>query len=300
MTAELYQEGAATKLQADALPILREFNIARDIFKVEPLDPEDNTYKWPAPVAQVSTQYNFEIVTPRYSAFGTTLQTKQIGIIQEDAIYSRHDAKRIGRDVLNMDTRKRYHVENLRELEEKVSIYGSSVTGFRSFDYVGTLSTDMTVSIDTGSFAECVVTLETMITEGRVDLKGREFKKATKHVLVTPNVMARFTGVFSTVSDEINIYIWLAKRLAQLNGVRTSGEEFLHESAYLGSETGEGTANAAFICSHSDNMVLASGPLEALVQEHKINGVQIQYALRTAPVFKNILATHYDSNVTMS
>ena len=300
MTAEIYQAAAAKKLQAEALPILREFNIARDIFKVESLNPEDNTYEWPKPVEDVQTQYNFEIVTPRYSSFGTTLTTKQIGIIQEDVVYTRHDNKRITRDVLNMDARKRYHIENLREREEQVAIYGESGVGFRSFDHEGTLSTDMTVNIDTGTFAECVVTLETMITEARTDLKGREFKKATKHVLCTPNVMARFTGIFSTVSDEINIYIWLAKRLAQLNGVRTSGEEFLHESGYLGSASGEGSANLAFICSHPDNMVLASGPLEALVAKHEINGVQIQYALRTAPVFKNILATHYDAAVTMT
>lgn len=296
----MFQRQATEVLIKEALPILREFNVATKLFPTMAIPPEKNTVTYYEPTEQDNTQYDLEAITSKYSEWITREVEKAVGVLQNDIKYTPHEFTRAGNDIFNMDQRKREAIEGILAKMEVVAIAGWTARGINSFAGVATTTTDMTVSINTTSYALALSTIETMFTEARADLKSRMYAASTKNLVVTADVMARFTSIFSTTDSSKNILSYLLKRLAEENQVQTNGAEFLHESTYLGSEAGTGATAAAFTCAHPQNFVLALGPLEVLVTMDAIKGVHIRYLQRCRPVFFEPLSVHYDNAVDIT
>lgn len=300
-TVESYSEKSFIVNKKALIGLMRESSVIRRIMPVETsLQPEDAIYEWYKKVEKKMSQYNFELVSPRFSQFGTQRERDPIPILQNDLTYNRHEVKRLARGLLKLDARQGLCVEQIADDENQIGVAGNAATGIVSFDdTAGGTTTNMTISFDTTSFSTAVNTFETAITEAKADLKAVEYAKSEKHLLVTSDVEARMRAIFSTVDDTRNIFDQVAKILARENKV-ANGEPFMHYSDYLGSEAGTGTISAALICKNIDNMALITSPMEVLLKVDEVNGIHIQFAMRSAPLFYRPEAVHFDSAVDVS
>jgi hypothetical protein len=300
MSNELFQEAAQDYLVGEAVALLRDYTIATKVFPQAPIKAEDSTYSYYKPTEQDNSQTNLEQSTPHYSEWITSKQTVPIPYHQVDIQYTRHQWARRGRDVFNQDDAKRACVAQLNAKVEICMWAGNTARGIPSIATTGTNSTDMTTSINTTTFALAVNTFETAIIEARTDLKQVQFDQATKYLVVSEDVMARFQGIFSTVDDTVNILSYFAKRLADVNGSGSSGHEYILSTKYLGSAGGTAATCAVLMCANPEHFVMASGPVEVKVSIDEIDGVRIQWGWRAGPVYKEILALHYDSAVDVT
>jgi hypothetical protein len=298
LTNEQFQVEAQRHVYSEAIDVLRDNTIARQIFPVEQvLSVDQNLYKYYKVTEQSNTQYGHELQHPRYNRYTTTATTVAIPLHQQDLQYTRHEYKRAQKDVFNLDARKRAALEDLMDQDDQKAIGGDSVIlGSTGFTNEGTNTTDMTTSLDMTTFATYTNTFETAITEAKTDLKMKDYNAGTKIIVWTPDVDARARACFSTTIDITSIYDWTAKRLAVENGVNTNGYEFIFETGYLGSATGAGTVCSALCVKHVNNYSLVVSELEVAVAIDEITGVEIEYAMRSRPVWKRAEAIHYDAS----
>jgi len=283
---------AAYTVDLDKLvDIIRDMSFARAVFPVSkpvPIEKKRGSY-WQIGETD-ETQYNFDLVSPKYSRFDLIEKNPAIPIHQGNLGYTRHEVKRLNNSKLPVDQRQRLVLEQIVAKEESVAFGGHSDTSITSFADTTNNSTAFSSSLDLTSYATGVKTFELAYRQLKNLLKNK-FQGSTVMMVWTTDVDSRAYSCLN--SDETKTFgEWLESRIGKQNIIATD---------YLGSASGAGTTNATLVPKDPRNLELLSSALETVVGVTTLKGLEVELALRSRPVFyRGVKSCLYDASVDIT
>ena len=283
MADNLFQEQAITAFKQEVVDIIRETSIA---FKIYPLnqavEPSDSHFTYYKAKESGQVQYAFELQTPMVNKYATEKVITAIPTHQANIAFSRHEAARARKDVLNLDARIRFLIEDMVDDQNRTAVYGDADTGTILSDTTN-ISTAAADELDLGTFVEGVQHFHASVSQCRNLLKSK-FQGCKLKVVWTSDVDDRARAINNTYNQAESFYDWLGAFLVRFNGGGTA-EDHIFVSNYLGSATNAGTTNMAMIASDPRNMELIHSRVEVVQGQSPREDLEIEVAQRLKPVF---------------
>lgn len=255
--------------------ILRDESLARRVFPVGPSIP---VWQKETQYFEVSeddnTQYNLDLVAPKYSRFAAIEKRPRIPVHQGDLGYDRHRVAALRSDILKLDERQKKTVKQINQDEHRVAFAGDVRTGITSFADTTNNATAWTGELDLTSFATGIATFNAGLSQYQRLLKN-EWDGGTTMIVWTWDVDARAKACLNTDQTK-TFYQWLKGEIGEANIIATD---------YLGSEAGSGTTNAVLIRKKPSILELMSSNLEVVSGLSALKDLKVQIALRSRPIF---------------
>ena len=283
MSDNIFQEDAITAFKQEVVDIIRDESIAFKIFPLnEAVEPDQSHFTYYKAKEQGKVQYNFERQTPLWNKYATEKVITAIPYHQANIGFGRHEAAQARKDVLNLDARIRFLIEDMVDDQNRTSIYGDANTGTVLSDTTN-ISTAASDDLDLGTFVEATEHWYTGFNQLK-NLLGNKFQGSQIKVIWTTDVETRAQVLMNTYDQGQSFYDWLGETLVKYNR-GGSAQDHIFANDYLGSATGAGTTNMAVIASNPKNMELIHSRVEVIQGKSPLEDLEIEVGQRLKPVF---------------